>query len=488
VIRIVVVDAPGRWLADLPDVQTVEAEDYLLDPRFSELRRATVFNLCRTYRYQTEGYYVSLLAAARGHRPLPSVATLQDLRLSPLVRIVSEDLEDLIQRSLSQLHSDRFELSIYFGRNLAERYERLARALFNQFPAPLLRASFRRDGRWELSAMRAIATSEVPESHRDFVVEQARRHFERPHRTPAPREYRYDLAILANDAEEDRPSNEAALRKFVRAAESLGIEAELVGREDYGRIAEFDALFLRETTRVNHHTYRFARRAAAEGLVVIDDPESILRCTNKVYQAELFARHKIPCPPTMVVHAENAREVLARIGVPCVLKQPDGSFSRGVVRVESEAELPGRLAPLLADSELVLAQRFVASDLDWRIGVLGGKALYACRYHMPRGEWRIASTDASGRRRYGRVEAVALAEAPQGVVELAERAARLIGDGLYGVDAKVVEGRPMLIEVNDNPNLDAGCEDAVLRDELYLAIMRHFRARLDARGAPGGSA
>ena len=79
-----------------------------------------------------------------------------------------------------------------------------------------------------------------------------------------------------------------------------------MGREDYGRIAEFDALFLRETTRVDHHTYRFARRAAAEGLVLIDDPESILRCTNKVYQAELFARHKIACPPTMVVHAENA--------------------------------------------------------------------------------------------------------------------------------------------------------------------------------------
>jgi len=486
--RIVVVDAPGRWLQGLPDVQTVDAEEYLLDPKYSEIRHATVFNLCRTYGYQTEGYYVSLLAAARGHRPLPSVATLQDLRLSPLVRLVSEDLEQLIQRSFSQLQSNRFELSIYFGRNLAGRYDRLARALFNQFPAPLLRASFRRNGRWELSSVRAIATSEIPESHRDFVLEQARRYFERPHRAPAPREYRYDLAILADEHEEDRPSNDAALRKFVRAAESLGIEAEIVGREDYGRIAEFDALFLRETTRVNHHTYRFARRAAAEGLVVIDDPESILRCTNKVYQAELFARHRIPCPTTMLVHAENAQEILARIGVPCVLKQPDGSFSRGVVKVEGAEDLPALLEPLLADSELVLAQRFVASEFDWRIGVLGGRALYACRYHMPRGEWRIASTDAQGRRRYGRVEALALEAAPDGVVALAERAARLIGDGLYGVDLKVVDARPMVIEINDNPNLDAGCEDAVLRDELYLAIMRHFRVKLDARGAPDASA
>ena len=60
--------------------------------------------------------------------------------------------------------------------------------------------------------------------------------------------------------------------------------------------AEFDALFIRETTLVNHHTYRFARRAASEGLVVIDDPESILKCTNKVFLAELLSRHKMPMP------------------------------------------------------------------------------------------------------------------------------------------------------------------------------------------------
>jgi glutathione synthase/RimK-type ligase-like ATP-grasp enzyme len=61
------------------------------------------------------------------------------------------------------------------------------------------------------------------------------------------------------------------------------MEPELIEKEDYGRLAEFDALFIRETTGVNHHTYRFARRAEAEGLVVVDDPQSILKCTNKVY-------------------------------------------------------------------------------------------------------------------------------------------------------------------------------------------------------------
>jgi len=59
-----------------------------------------------------------------------------------------------------------------------------------------------------------------------------------------------------------------------------------------------------------------ARRADAEVLVVIDDPVSILRCTNKVFHAELLARHEIPHPTTMVVHEGNVDEIADRVGLP----------------------------------------------------------------------------------------------------------------------------------------------------------------------------
>ena len=71
-------------------------------------------------------------------------------------------------------------------------------------------------------------------------------------------------------------------------------------------------------------------------------------------------------------------------------------------------------------------------------------------------------------------------------VELGVRAARLIGDGFYGVDVKEADGRFLVMEVNDNPNVDAGYEDAVLGDGLYLAVMDWFRERLEARGNGGG--
>jgi glutathione synthase/RimK-type ligase-like ATP-grasp enzyme len=484
VIPLIVVENPKRWPFALDEAEVVSAREYLTGERYPDLRGAAVYNLCSRYGYQALGYYVSLLAQARGHRPLPSVNTLQSLRDSPTLRIVSEDIDERIQKTLRPLRSATFDLSIYFGRNVTSRYDRLARALFNQFPAPFLRARFVRDaeGHWALHALRPVPTSEVPEAHRPFVLEQAARYFRRPTGPQPIRTHRYGLAILWRRAGAEAPSNERAIRKFVRAASEVGIRAEVIEPDEAGRIAEYDALFLRETTSVDHFTYRLARRATQEGLVVVDDPESIVRCSNKVYQAELFRRHRIPAPRTLVVHQGNERSISEAVGFPCVLKRPDGAFSRGVVKVENEEELLGLLPGLFAESELVVAQEWMPSAFDWRIGLLEGRPLFACRYHMARGHWQIVKESGSGRRSFGRVEALAPEDVPPAVVAAAVRAASFIGDGLYGVDVKEVEGKPRVMEVNDNPNVDAGGEDGVLGDELYLAIMRHFRTKLDQRG------
>jgi glutathione synthase/RimK-type ligase-like ATP-grasp enzyme len=70
--------------------------------------------------------------------------------------------------------------------------------------------------------------------------------------------------------------------------------------------------------------------------------------------------------------------------------------------------------------------------------------------------------------------------APRDVIQLALKTANAIGDGLYGVDIKTVGGRHVLMEVNDNPNIDRGVEDAILGDALYERIMKGIRARVDA--------
>lgn len=480
---LIVVNNPDRWPFDIqgPGVEVISARSYLVDPRYIDQRKVRVYNLCRDYRYQSVGYYVSLLAEARGHRPQPSISTIQDIKSPVVSRILSEDIDDLIQKSLAPIKGEQFTLSIYFARNLAKTYDRLSQQLYNQFQSPLLRAHFvKRDERWELQDISTISASDIPENHRDFVTNVAREFISgrRPaitRKTPP----RYHLGILYDAHEAHKPSNEKAIQKFIRAADAQDIEAEVITRDDYARIAEFDALFIRQTTSVNHFTYRFASRAEAEGLVVMDDPRSILRCTNKVYLAELLDRHGILAPKTVIVHRDNLTEVCDQLGFPVILKQPDSSFSQGVTKANTREEFHEQAEVLLEKSELFLAQAFLQTDFDWRIGVLDKKPLYACKYFMARKHWQIISKQNDGDADYGRVEAVPVELVPQHVMRTALKAANLIGSGLYGVDLKQEGRHCYVIEVNDNPSIDAGYEDALLKDTLYERVIESFVRRLD---------
>ena len=85
---LIVTNSPKDWPAQSENVEVVDARAYLTKPEYSELRGVKLFNLCRSYRYQSTGYYVSLLAEARGHKPLPSITTIQDLKSQAMVRFV----------------------------------------------------------------------------------------------------------------------------------------------------------------------------------------------------------------------------------------------------------------------------------------------------------------------------------------------------------------------------------------------------------------
>ena len=295
---LVVVHTPSDWPLDIPGVTVVPARTYLIDPAYGNDRYARVFNLCETYRYQSLGYYVSLLAEARGHQPQPRANSIGTPQPQNLVRLITKSLVELIQKSLEPIKSDVFEISIYFGRNMASRLDPLSQQIFELLQAPLLGAIFERRGQhWRIRSVRQLAAGDILPEHQEFAIQAATDYFKgrkrRARKCPTPC---YDLAILHDPNNPEPPSNAGALQKFEKAAQALKMNVEFITRADFGRLDEFDALFIRETTFVNHYTYRFSRRAVAEDLVVIDDPDSILKCNNKVYLAEILARNRLPTP------------------------------------------------------------------------------------------------------------------------------------------------------------------------------------------------
>jgi glutathione synthase/RimK-type ligase-like ATP-grasp enzyme len=471
--KLIIVENPDNWQFNLEDVEVLTPARYISAESYQQTRGLKIINLCKSYQYQSLGYYVSLLAEARNHKVLPGISTIQDLRFPSILREDSQDFDDLIQTSFKNEKLDRVEFDIYFGITQNEHLNKLARQLFQYIQAPSLSATFSKKNKWVLQSIKPLSLGEVPKEDRPLLRTAVEKYLQRK-RDVKPDRKKYDMAILVDPEDKNPPSDEKALQKFIKAGDQAGFNVELITKNDFGEIIQYDALFIRETTFVNHHTFRFAKKAQSLGLAVIDDPDSILKCTNKVYLNELLTANKILTPKSYVIGKKD-NALPDKLSFPFILKQPDGAFSKGVFKINSAEEYKNVSTEMFQKSELLIAQEFLPTKFDWRVGIIDGQVLYVCKYYMAQEHWQIVNWNTSHKQHQeGDVESIAVDQAPSGLLKTAIKATSLIGKSLYGVDMKEVDGKFYVIEINDNPNIDSGIEDKILKDKLYTMIMEVF--------------
>jgi glutathione synthase/RimK-type ligase-like ATP-grasp enzyme len=468
--------------------KAIDFSQYLQDYPKRDEPKTRIINLCDSGRYLSQGYYCSLLAEARGHQVLPSVRTINSLRDSAHVMLATKDFaKELAEAAkVSDLEGQkRYSTLICFGQDAQNRLKKLASYVFNEYPAPLLKVELCVNGNTIELAVKLACVSELnDQEHTFFQTTVAALAGGAWKKQSGNKQFRWEIAMLVNANEVSAPSNKGALARFVKAGEKLGIRVQQIEAHEAMNLSHFDGLFIRETTGIDHHTYRIAQRAEKLGLVVIDDPQSILRCCNKVFLHDAFNYQKVPSLKTLILADASAltiNDIEQNFAYPLVLKMPEGSFSRGVYKVKDQTQLLQTLDKLLAESALVLAQEYMFTDYDWRIGVINGRAFYACRYYMARNHWQIYN-HGSKRNVSGGFDCLPTFEVPKAVLTAALKAAAVAGDGLYGIDIKEVDGKAYVLEVNDNPSIDHGVEDKYLGEELYMQVMAEFLRRLEARG------
>lgn len=475
---IIVTDDVESWQFLSKHAPIVQASDYLINEQYAQNQALRVINLCQNYGHQTIGYYVSLLAHARDHKAIPSVHNIQDVLNTSLSKIISQEIDQEIQSNLKNIKNDEFILSVYFGKNISKFHRELAHKLYGLFPLPMIRFTLKHRKDWQIKHLQVLSMRDIPEHHKVFLQECAEAFLLKKRFHAWRKKQRFhDLAILVDPHEKNSPSNPKALERFIIAGEKLGLNVDIIDRSESKIIAEYDALFIRATTAVNHYTYRLARRAAQENMVVIDDPQSIVKCSNKVYLAELMRTHQILTPKTLLL-SKHTHQIPSEIEYPCVLKKPDSCFSQGVIKIEDEKSLQKSLNHYFKTSELVVIQPFIPTEYDWRIGIMDNKPIFACRYYMAQNHWQIYNWDTDNEQMEGKTVAYDLADVPENVVKTALKCAKLIGDGLYGVDIKHYDNKNYVIEVNDNPSIDYGLEDQALGDALYETVMQVFLQRI----------
>lgn len=486
---IVVVDNIKDWKPYFPTDQITPVERYLFDRDFQEKQNLRVINLCNRNGYLSRGYYCSMLAEARGHKVIPKLKTLNDLSKKniylPDFEELESALEDLGRRLEKRVSEAELAFKVYFSKTREKDFEGLGRKVFEFYPCPLLEVALaRKGGAWKIVEVEQLGLRDLEEEEEQFFADSLDAYSSKIWRLPKNRKlYQCDLAVLVDPEENQAPSDAQALKKFKEACERNGVYCETIGVKDAGRLSEFDALFIRKTTSIRNATYRIAKLAESEGLAVIDDPASILKCTNKIFIANLLERIGVPSiPGTFVSDAreETLNGLVRDYGLPLIVKIPDGSFSVGVKKAVTKEEAGAVVGEFLRKSDLVLVQKFLYTEFDWRVGVLEKEALFVCQYFMSQDHWQIYnhdkdkdSEDFSGNFKTWQVK-----EAPQKVLKTAVKAASKIGCGLYGVDLKEDrDGNVYVVEINDNPNIDAGIEDLVLGDALYDKLALWFVAQ-----------
>jgi glutathione synthase/RimK-type ligase-like ATP-grasp enzyme len=482
---VILVDQPK----DFPNAETphkvITTSEYLARPRLFDMARPKLVNLSRSYAYQSNGYYASLLAEARGHRVVPTVETMLELREAKLYEHALPDLEVELNRCARRADfqpEGEFRLLVCFGIARDPRFELFGRLLFDWFRCPALEVLVDTSDQWfSIDRIRPRVLTRLANGEATFFREALHQHTKREWRDPKARSVsKYDLAVLCDPNEKMAPSSQASIKYFARIAEKLSVDVEPITKRQLAELAEYDGLFIRETTSIDNHTYRFARRAWQEGMPVIDDPISMIRCTNKVFLMELLGQNQVPTPPTIMLADEaDLPRAMDELGLPLVVKIPDGSFSRGVHKVSTPEEFKRIADELFEETDLLLAQKFLPTDFDWRVGVLSGEPLFVCQYRMARGHWQIVKHRADGSAREGGFRTFDLDQAPREIVDLAVRAAKPIGEGFYGVDLKQTATGIVVMEVNDNPNLEHGIEDAIGKDEIWIKILKWFIERFE---------
>ncbi len=281
------------------------------------------------------------------------------------------------------------------------------------------------------------------------------------------------LGIFVNRQTLSSSEQLTAVVKCRDVAESMGHTAEFIFPVDIKKIPRLDALFIRANTDPMNITYVAARMAEMYGIPVIDDPGSIQICADKINMYMHLMKKNVSMPRTRFLKKKELDEVSAaqlfeELGTPLVLKEPSTSFSVRVEKVSSVSELLKIARRFFKLSDWIVVQEYIESRFDWRVGVINGQLLYACRYIIPSETFKIQAS-VNGHIVYCDVESVPADQVPPEVIELGREAGNAIGKGMYGVDIKESNGKLYVIEVNDNPSLDGG-EDAHYPDMFQKII------------------
>lgn len=179
------------------------------------------------------------------------------------------------------------------------------------------------------------------------------------------------------------------------------------------------------------------------GISLFNKYQPILDAKNKIKTTQILDHYGIPMPKTVVVRQQDDLVQAAKLvgGFPLIMKQPVGSFGKGVTIVESMRALKSSLQ---WDQPMYLLQQFVkySRGKDLRVFVVNGKVVGSMMRAAQKGEFR-SNIELGG---------VGMpVELTDEEISIALRSVQALDLSYGGVDIMRGKDGPVVLEVNSNP-------------------------------------
>lgn len=181
------------------------------------------------------------------------------------------------------------------------------------------------------------------------------------------------------------------------------------------------------------------------GIRVFNGSVATRICKNKFSAIQFLQEVNIPTPKTrLALNPKAAVKSINSMKKPVIVKLLRGSFGRGVMKVNSNAEVSSIMDTLNTLGQMIYFQEYIETEgRDIRVVVIGGKVVAAMERRGKNGDFRSNITTG------GRGTKIDIS--PK-IEKLALDATKAVGADIAGVDI-LVDGKPRVLEVNINPGL-----------------------------------
>lgn len=231
-------------------------------------------------------------------------------------------------------------------------------------------------------------------------------------------------------------------------------------------LKEYDCLYIKGSFRYAPLLQSLAQlHYNKEGVYLPYRPDAYLNAHDKLITQLMLQQHSIPMPKTYLsATIDAARQILARLSFPVIMKFPQGTQGKGVMFADSFASATSILDALHALNQPFLIQEYIESDAsDIRLFVIGDEVVAAMK-RKASGDDKRANLHAGG-------TSESFLPDPY-MKKIAVQSAKAIGAEICGVDILESSKGPLVIEVNSSPGLQGITE--ITKIDIADKIAKHL--------------